>query len=129
VVSYKRNNHCCIKVETDGCHRVQPLSKDAKDVSSDEMKVLDEEMLAMKDEHSSGVDRMFEFGPTCTFNGSQVPTFITCSKNSSITSQLLTNLLSKMDELELFHKSSGVNPSSYAMGMGVDLRSLSSNII
>jgi hypothetical protein len=72
-----------------------PLSKDAEDVSSDEIKVLDNEISAMKDEHRNGVDRMFSFGPACTFNGSQVPTFFTCSKNGSITSQLLTNMLSK----------------------------------
>jgi hypothetical protein len=54
-----------------------PLSKDAEGVSSDEMKVLDDKIAAMKDEHSNGVDRMFPFGPTFTFNGSQVPTFVT----------------------------------------------------
>jgi hypothetical protein len=88
----------------------KPLYKDAEDVSSDEMKVLYDKIAAMKDEHSNGVDKMFRFGPTCTFNGSQVPTFGTCSKNGSITSQLLTNMLSKMDDLELFDQSSGVNP-------------------
>jgi hypothetical protein len=31
-----------------------PLSKDAQDVNSDEMKVLEEEIEAMKDEHSNG---------------------------------------------------------------------------
>jgi hypothetical protein len=86
------------------------LSKDAEDVSIDEMKVLDDEIEAMKDEYSNGVDPMFPFGPTYTFNGSQVPTFITCSNNSSITSQLLTIMLSKMDDLELFDRSDGVNP-------------------
>jgi hypothetical protein len=40
----------------------------------------------MKDEHSNGIDRMFPFGLTCTFNGVEVPTFVTCSKNGSITS-------------------------------------------
>jgi hypothetical protein len=95
-----------------------PLSKDAEDMSSDEMKVLDEKIAAMKDEHSNGVDRMFPFGPTCTFNGSQVPTFITCSKNDSITSQLLTNMLSKMDNLELFDQSIGVNPFLLCNGPG-----------
>jgi hypothetical protein len=50
------------------------------------MKVLEEEIHAMKDEHSNGTDCMFPFGPTCTFNGVQVPTFVTCSKNDSITS-------------------------------------------
>jgi hypothetical protein len=95
-----------------------PLSTDAEDVSSAGMKVLYYEIAAMKDEHSNGVDRMFPFGPTCTFNGSQVPTFIACSKNDSITSQLLTNMLSKMDDLELFNQSSGVNPFLLCDGHG-----------
>jgi hypothetical protein len=87
-----------------------PLSKDAEDVSSDKMKVLNDEIEAMKDEHSNGVDHIFPFGPTCTFNESQVPTFITCSKNGSITSQLLTNMLSKMNDLELFDQRGSVLP-------------------
>jgi hypothetical protein len=36
--------------------------------------------------------------------------FVTCSKNGSITSQLLTNMLSKMDDYRLFDRSNGTNP-------------------
>jgi hypothetical protein len=43
-----------------------PLSKDAEDTSSDEMKVLEEEIDVTKDEQSNGVNRMFPFGPTPT---------------------------------------------------------------
>jgi hypothetical protein len=74
------------------------------------MKVLDNEIDQMKDEHSNGLDCMFPFGPTCSFNGSEVPTFVTCSKNGSIISHLLTDMLSKVDDLELFDRSDGVNP-------------------
>jgi hypothetical protein len=35
---------------------------------------------------------------------------VTCSKNGSITSQLLTNMLSKMDDLQLFDRSNRMNP-------------------
>jgi hypothetical protein len=87
-----------------------PLSKDAEEVSSDDMKVLKDEIDQMKDEHSNGVDRMFPFEPTCSFDGTEVPIFITCSNNGSITSQLLTNMLRKMDDLEIFCRSDGVNP-------------------
>jgi hypothetical protein len=87
-----------------------PLSKDEEDVSSDDMKVLEDEIEQMKDENSNGVDHMFPFGPTCIFNGTEVPIFVTCSKNGSITSHLLTNMLCKMDDLELFDRSDGVNP-------------------
>jgi hypothetical protein len=62
----------------------------------------------MKDEHSKGV--MFPFGPTCLSNGIGVPTFVTCSKNGSITSHLLTNMLQRMDDVKLFNRSDGINP-------------------
>jgi hypothetical protein len=87
-----------------------PLFKDAEDTSSNEMKVLEEEIEQMKDEHSNGVDRIFPFGPTCTFNGIQVPTFVTCSKNGNFTSQLLTNMLQKMHHLPIFDRIDKVNP-------------------
>jgi hypothetical protein len=87
-----------------------PLSSDGQDICGEAMKVLEDEIHAMKDEHSNGADRMFPFGPTCTFNGVQVPPFATCSKNSSITSQLLTNMLSKIDDYCLFDRSNGTTP-------------------
>jgi hypothetical protein len=37
------------------------LSKDAEDVSSDEMKVLDDKIEAMENENSNDVDHMFPF--------------------------------------------------------------------
>jgi hypothetical protein len=60
-----------------------PLSSDGQDICGEAMKVLEEEIHAMKDEHSNGADRVFTFGPTCTFNGVQVPTFVTCSKKAA----------------------------------------------
>jgi hypothetical protein len=47
-----------------------PLAKDAADVISNNMKVLEDEIEHMKDEHRNGVDRRFPFGPTCSFNRS-----------------------------------------------------------
>jgi hypothetical protein len=64
----------------------------------------------MHDYHSNVVDQMFPSGPTCTFLGVEVPTFVTCSKNGSITSQLLTNMLQTMDKLCLFDRSYGTTP-------------------
>jgi hypothetical protein len=72
----------------------------------------------MKDEHSNGADHMFPFRPTCTFNGVEVPMFVMCSKNGSITSQLLTSMLAKMDEHSLFDRSAGINPSLLYDGHG-----------
>jgi hypothetical protein len=95
-----------------------PLSKDAEEMSSNELKMLEDEIENMKYEHINGVDRMFPFGSTCTFNGSEVPTLVTCSKNGSITSQLRTNIISKMDDLKLFDRSYGVNPFPLCDGHG-----------
>jgi hypothetical protein len=61
---------------------------------------------------------MFPFGPTCSFNGSEVPTVDTCNKNGRIASQLLTNILSKMDDLDLFDRSDGVSPFLLCDGHG-----------
>jgi hypothetical protein len=95
-----------------------PLSVDARDVSSDDMKQLEAEIQSIKDEHRNGVDQMFPFGPTCTFLGVEVPTFATCSKNGSITIQLLTNMLQTMDKLCLFDRSDGTNPCLLCDGHG-----------
>jgi hypothetical protein len=87
-----------------------PLSEDCGDCDMEESQKLEDKIANMKDEHINGVDRMFPFGPTYTSNGVTVPTFITCSKNESITSQLLTNMLKKMEDLMLFDRNDGVNP-------------------
>jgi hypothetical protein len=61
---------------------------------------------------------MFSFGLTCAFNGDEVPMFVTYSNNCSITSHLLTSILSKMDDLELFERSDGVDPFLLCDGQG-----------
>jgi hypothetical protein len=43
---------------------------------------------------------------------------VTCSENGSITSQLLTNMLSKMDGYCLFDRSNGTNPFLLCDGHG-----------
>jgi hypothetical protein len=95
-----------------------PLASDGQDICGEAMKVLEEEIHELKNEHSNVAYRMFPFGPTCTFNGVQVPTFVTCSKNGSITSQLLTNMLSKMDDYCLFDRSNGTDPFLLCDGHG-----------
>jgi hypothetical protein len=96
-----------------------PLSTDWEDVTDDDTTGLSNVIEEMKDKHSNGIERMFPFGPTCTFNGVLVPTFVTCSKNSSIASQLLTNMLKGMDDLMLFHRSDGSNPFLLCDGHGI----------
>jgi hypothetical protein len=97
---------------------LNPLSEDAQNVCGEEMKSLQEEINTMKDEHSNGAYRMFPFGPTCTFNGVEVPSFVTCSKNGSITGQLITSMLTKMDEHSLFDRSARIKPFLLCDGHG-----------
>jgi hypothetical protein len=79
-----RYHHHHIQIEGDICHWIQPIVGGCQGCCVEEMKVLQEEIDAMKDKHSNGaVHIMFPFGPTCTFNGVEVPTFVTCSKNYS----------------------------------------------
>jgi hypothetical protein len=47
------------------------------------VKVLQEEVDAIKDDHSNGSDRMFPFGPTGTFIIVEVPKFVTCRKTAA----------------------------------------------
>jgi hypothetical protein len=95
-----------------------PLSSDGQDICGEEMKVLEEEIHAMKDEQSNGAERMLSFRPICTFNGVEVPIFVTSSKNDSITSQFLTNMLSKMDDYFLSNHTNRLNPFLLCDGHG-----------
>jgi hypothetical protein len=78
----------------------------------------------MKDAHSNGINRMFTFGPACLFNGIEVPSCVTCRKNGSITSQLLINMLQRMDDLKLFNRSDGTNPVLLCNGHGSQFEEL-----
>jgi hypothetical protein len=73
-----------------GCN---PLSEDCGDYDKEHTQKLEDEIANLKDEPINGVDQIFPFGPTCILNCVTVLTFVTCSKNGSITSELLTNML------------------------------------
>jgi hypothetical protein len=49
-------------------------------------------------------------GPKCSYHGKEIPCFVGCSPNASITSEMLAAMLQMMDELEVFDRSDGVNP-------------------
>ena len=49
-------------------------------------------------------------GPVCNFRGKQIPPFITCSPNASITSQILAESLAYLDSFCLFNRSGGRMP-------------------
>jgi hypothetical protein len=88
------------------------------DVTDYDTTGLAKEIEEMKVEHSNVIDRIFPCAPTRTFNGVLVPTFATCSKNGSTMSQLLTNMLKRMDGVMLFDWSDGSNPFLLCDGHG-----------
>jgi hypothetical protein len=49
-------------------------------------------------------------GPSCTFNGLNVPCFCCASENGSISGALLTQMLQAIDTLGVFDHSTGLNP-------------------
>jgi hypothetical protein len=54
----------------------------------------------------------------CDFNGKIVPSFVCWSPKGSITSYLLVAMLKKIDNLELFHRSDGIDPFLLLDGHG-----------
>ena len=61
-------------------------------------------------ENNCGEEKIISGGPMCTFKGKEIPCFVGSSKKASITSQMLADILTYMDELELFDRSTGRKP-------------------
>lgn len=58
-----------------------------------------------------GLGKQCPGGPTCKFHGKYVPCFVCCSPKGGITSDLLTQMLQRMDVIDLFpRKPSGPIP-------------------
>ena len=68
--------------------------------------------------NNSGKGKVYPGGPTCNFQGKEVPCVFHCSPNGSITSQILANLLEKLDQLEVFPRIDGVRPFLLLDGHG-----------
>ena len=49
-------------------------------------------------------------GPVCSFRGKQIPAFVACSPNASITSQILADMLAYLDKLEVYNREEGISP-------------------
>ena len=58
-------------------------------------------------EDNIGKNKQYPGGPVCRFKGKDVPAFICCSPGGGINSELLTQMLQRMDELELFPRKEG----------------------
>ena len=44
-------------------------------------------------ENLGGIDKYCPFGPNCTYLGIKIPTFVSCSENGSITSEILGSVM------------------------------------
>ena len=49
-------------------------------------------------------------GPVCSFRGKEIPSFVTCSPNASITSQILADMLAYLDKMEIYDRNEGISP-------------------
>jgi hypothetical protein len=49
------------------------------------------------EQNSHGLDKVFPFGPTCHFQGKEIPTYVTASENGSITDKILTDIMQHLD--------------------------------
>ena len=56
---------------------------------------------------NSGSGKRFPGGPKCSFQGKEVPAFICCSPKGGITSELLKEMLERMDSFNLFPRIPG----------------------
>lgn len=61
-------------------------------------------------DYNSGKNGAMTGGPICSFNGENVPCFVGCSPNASITSELLAKMLFTLDYFHLFDRSNGRLP-------------------
>jgi hypothetical protein len=58
-------------------------------------------------ENSNGVDKYYPYGPTCFPYGKEVETYVTCSENGSITSEILRDALKHIDSKLTFDRTEG----------------------
>ena len=70
---------------------------------------------------NSGSRKQFPGGPKCYFQGKEVPAFICCSPKGGITSELLKEMLERMDSFDLFPRIPG-GPLTFLLLDGHDSR-------
>jgi hypothetical protein len=72
----------------------------------------------LTEENIRGFDKIFPCGPTCEFEGKTVPCFVAWTLKGSIMTALLAEMLKKMDDMELFDRSDGIDPFLLLDGHG-----------
>ena len=69
-----------------------------------------------------GNGKYFPGGPECTFRGKKVPAFVRWHESSSITTDILVQMLQTIDALNLFPRNDGVKPFLLLGGHGSRLQ-------
>ena len=59
---------------------------------------------------NSGRGKRFPGAPTCFFCGKTIPPLVTCSKKGSITSEILTTALKRLDDLGVYKRTATLTP-------------------
>ena len=59
---------------------------------------------------NSGPGKTFPGSPKCIFRGKEIPALVACSKNGSITSDILRQVFQKLDELEVYRREESLIP-------------------
>ena len=67
---------------------------------------------------NSGANKKFPGGPTCTFQGKQIPCLTRWSPKGSITAEILIDILSTLDHYGVFERSQGQKPFLLLDGHG-----------
>ena len=65
-----------------------------------------------------GDDKPYPFGPSCLFKGKKVPCYCCCSESGSINGTILKDMLAYLDSLDIFDRSTGLNPFLILDGHG-----------
>jgi len=60
------------------------------------------------EENSHGPNKYFPYRPTCVVDGKEIPCYITCSENGSITSEILTDILKYIDSFDIFDRTEAI---------------------
>jgi len=68
-------------------------------------------------ENLGGIDKYCPFGPNGTYLGNETPTFVSCTENGSITSQILASVMKHLDD----HATIDHSETAAFMDMGVIL--------
>ena len=95
--------------------REQAIYETGMDIFAEQIgEVSDEDFFA----NNSGTNKRYPGGPTCTFQGKEVPCLTRWSPNGSITSAILIDILATLDYIKCVNRSNGRKPFLLVDGHG-----------